>query len=430
MTNKTGLHHLHLRFNKWTYRRALPEHLRHINNGLRLYSRSLGTSDVRIAKRRRDEINQMLDGLDSQSPAVALQARIAQLKDHSSDDLDQAWSNIVDQIAPAVYGHNQPDSLNTTEVLKRAGVRPTDYYALAAARGVDAGSLPNELRSGVIDAADAYFKATTIIPGTKQKYQFAVNSWLEFKGHQDAGFMDTTRAEVNRFLGYLSDQSVGTRKGKISCLSIIWRHTAERSEDYQNKANPFKGLRIGAGSGKNGGKRQSYEFIEDGVLAKILDGMNDSAIPAIWCRHSGLRIGEVFNLRPTDIIQVDGVWCFDITQGKTATSVRKVPIHENILSEVLRFKQGHRLWECKSAHLYANQFSKSKVALGYPRATSLHSTRVVFITLATRAGHSELEVAQVVGHKAGATLTGKLYNKGFEMGTLQDVVNSVPAYAP
>ena len=95
--------------------------------------------------------------------------------------------------------------------------------------------------------------------------------------------------------------------------------------------------------------------------------------------YSGCRTGEVCQLYKQDIIQVDGIWCFDINDDldksvKTPESIRKVPIHPQLIKmgflKYFKFVRHERLWSSLTrgrdgyAYLYnkwADRYNRKQV---------------------------------------------------------------------
>jgi integrase len=130
--------------------------------------------------------------------------------------------------------------------------------------------------------------------------------------------------------------------------------------------------------------------------------------------YTGMRVGEITQLRKNDIIEKDGVYCFnvieDLEEGrrvKNKGSVRIVPIHPNILDLVFELKETSKkdyfFWSHKSTSGdRVNEFIKE--VLKSDRKT-LHSTRSTFINRTRKYADKEI-VELISGHTDSSVNTG------------------------
>jgi integrase len=137
----------------------------------------------------------------------------------------------------------------------------------------------------------------------------------------DDGKANFTARRINKRLSFFSD-------------FFNW---AINNGHYHHPANPCDGLRISTRS-KLVAKGDSYLPFSDNDLAKIFgegyaEFMNKPH--HYWLPFMGLftgtRIEELASLTPSQIQEIDGVWCFVIYKGKTRASRRNLPIHPALL---------------------------------------------------------------------------------------------------
>jgi integrase len=118
--------------------------------------------------------------------------------------------------------------------------------------------------------------------------------------------------------------------------------------------NPFQGMRVNVSNHEDGDEKgRAFNAQELGKLfgSPVFQGARSRARPfdpgevliadwrfwgAVIALMTGCRVGEIAQLRPEDIRQVDGIWLIDINrQGgrrlKTKTSARKIPAHNHLL---------------------------------------------------------------------------------------------------
>lgn len=55
--------------------------------------------------------------------------------------------------------------------------------------------------------------------------------------------------------------------------------------------------------------------------------------------YTGMRINEIASLTIDDVKEIEGVLCFEITQGKTKAAARVVPVHSLITPLVLSLRE-------------------------------------------------------------------------------------------
>jgi integrase len=123
----------------------------------------------------------------------------------------------------------------------------------------------------------------------------------------------------------------------------------------------------------------------------------------------------------------EGIVCLNMYDGKNVHSDRLVPIPLFLLDEVVASKPN---WADDKR--YGRLFSTAKQKVTDDRQIAFHSLRGTFVTHAGRAGYSEQQIAHVVGHADGKGKghTGKTYFKGYELQSLQNVIENTPQYRP
>jgi integrase len=102
--------------------------------------------------------------------------------------------------------------------------------------------------------------------------------------------------------------------------------------------NPFENLAISKKSKLHKGVK-SYEEFSDEELKLIFENHQYKSFlnkpDYYWLPFLGLftgaRIEELASLKASQIKQENGVWIFDILNGKNSNSIRKIPIHDQIL---------------------------------------------------------------------------------------------------
>lgn len=161
--------------------------------------------------------------------------------------------------------------------------------------------------------------------------------------------------------------------------------------------------------------------------------------------YSGMRLGEICNLRNEDVQEVDGIPCFligphpeDKWAPKTEAGTRNVPIHSALLDwGILDFrKNGEKFLfaELKTPKSgprgtdFGRNFSKFKTTIGLPAAITFHSFRhTVSTRLRNQAGDlRELWIDALLGHEASHKSQGATtYLSGIATENLKQTVEAV-----
>ncbi|PAL26985.1 DUF6538 domain-containing protein [Acetobacter syzygii] len=240
-----------------------------------------------------------------------------------------------------------------------------------------------------------------------------------------------------------------TVKNHFSRLSALWSHLVKR--DFADK-NPWSGWDF------NVTKKIVRRGWTDGELALLartqwsgtaVSHRTWSGIISIGM-FTGMRLGEICNLRRQDIEVIDGVPCFHVRphpedgwSPKTSAGTRIIPIHSSLLR-----MEGLNLLEDNGAKYlfpdltvstsgergdnFARSFSKHKKRLGLPEAVTFHSFRhTVSTKLRNQEAHiRELWIDTVLGHEASHKSQGTMnYTSGIEVANLQQVIEAL-SYPP
>ncbi|KXV66659.1 hypothetical protein AD949_01990 [Acetobacter orleanensis] len=236
-----------------------------------------------------------------------------------------------------------------------------------------------------------------------------------------------------------------TVKNHFSRLSALWGHLVKR--DFADK-NPWSGWDF------NVTKKIVRRGWTDGELALLArtQWSGTAVSHRTWTgiisigMFTGMRLGEICNLRRQDIEVIDGVPCFHVRphpedgwSPKTTAGTRIIPIH----SSVLRMKGLNLLEDNGEKYLFpdltvstsgelgdnfARSFSKHKKRLGLPDAVTFHSFRhTVSTKLRNQEAHiRELWIDTVLGHEASHKSQGTMnYTSGIEVANLQQVIEAL-----
>ena len=180
-------------------------------------------------------------------------------------------------------------------------------------------------------------------------------------------------------------------------------------------------------------------LLEEAQKGNLKDRPERFWIPLISL-FSGMRLNEVCQLHTSDVIQIDGAWCFKVKADdegekklKTKASKRTVPIHPTLIDlgflEYFQAMKGQpRLWMNlnKGVKGYGKNFSYwflgHRDREGFLRTymtsdskKTFHSFRHTFINNLKQKEVTEVIIAEIVGHE-NSSITMSRYGKKFEPG--------------
>lgn len=360
---------------------AIPSYMRHLFQGKRYFMKSTGTRDIRQARLFRD--------------AIALEwTRLRNLlKPQGGSSVDQ----IIDELRRvSVYAKEAPASFGASVQACPSLLKMRDLYLLQY----------SEKR-----------KLTTLSKTNK-----AVEVLLTHLKKKDIQLRDINRTIVTGWLDKLkTERAPQTIQNYISALAQIWDLARNRYHDAPQD-NPWRGHALEAKSSK-----VSYEVFAPGELAKVYALLDDEmkAVTAIGA-YTGMRINEICTLRENSIKTIEGILCFEITEGKTKSAARIVPVHSKIIplvKSLLKTTHSGFLFyhasitdraDGKRSTWHTQQFTRAKrKALGEPAAERkvFHSLRHAFVQQLDRAQVPEDRIALLVGHERGSTESFKTYSK-------------------
>nr|WP_252732221.1 tyrosine-type recombinase/integrase [Paraglaciecola arctica] len=160
--------------------------------------------------------------------------------------------------------------------------------------------------------------------------------------------------------------------------------------------------------------------------------------PVLVMSHTGMRNGEIMQLRKTDIREEDGYWYIMVTdengQVKTKDSVRRVPIHSELISmgfiEFVK-ESGDKLFSENSKFLtrfYSNNI-KPNLSIADEtdsnKSLSLYSLRHFVATELTTQGTNETTTQQIIGHSKRQNTLNKYYMDAIALPALSKAIERI-----
>ncbi|HEN3855063.1 TPA: site-specific integrase [Klebsiella pneumoniae] len=364
---------------------AIPKYMRHLFGGRLNYVKSTGTRDVREARLFRD--------------AVALEWIKIRSQLKPQRDKGSKVEQILNELRRVgTYAHEAPEPLSAPVMSCPSLLRMRDQYILQF----------SEKR-----------KLTTLSKTNK-----AVEVLLEHLKKRDVQLRDINRTTVTGWLDKLkTEKAPQTIQNYISALAQIWDLARNRYHDAPQD-NPWRGHGLESKSSK-----VSYEVFEPGELAKVFAALGDDEEMqnvTLIGMYSGMRLNEICSLRAANIREIDGVLCFEVTEGKTKSAARIIPVHSLITPLVLSLREkpynGFLFYRAsmidradgKRSTWHSQRFTRAKrKALGEEGTERkvFHSLRHQVAQQLDRNQVPEDRIALLLGHERGSTESFKTYSK-------------------
>ncbi len=233
------------------------------------------------------------------------------------------------------------------------------------------------------------------------------------------------------------DRAIKTRQNILIDLKAFGSWCEQRG---YLESNPFAGQQIT--DTKRGtrekveSKRRAWSDAELSNLVKALPGEGNLLPLTEIAMYSGMRLNEICELEIANVHHDADVPYFDLVQGKTESSIRRVPIHSEILSMVKKLvsetqdgyllsglkpggenkRRGHNMSK-KFGYLIRKHVTKDKRLV-------FHSLRKSFLTALEKADVAVSTAELIVGHRRQSLSYG-LYSDGVNLETLTDAVEKV-----
>ena len=175
-----------------------------------------------------------------------------------------------------------------------------------------------------------------------------------------------------------------------------------------------------------------------------LGGISRSRPERYWVplisMYSGMRLNEICQLYVEDMVEIEGIWCFDVNEDKdkrlkNLASKRTIPVHPKLIEggfieyvEQLKGKRTVRLWERLSAgrdgysHLFGKWYQRhNRQHITKDKKKCFHSFRHTVGDTLKQVGVAEGVIAEILGHSNDSITTGR-YGKRFRPQVLLDAL--------
>ena len=418
-----------------------------------LILQSLGTSDIRVARRKRDEVLSQMRHLEDTAIGDEFNFFHDKYANLSKEELYWAREKLSDELRNEYpwAGHREQGKLpnpikeeiaeiDAMNVL--LGGKKPDNYKL---------TLKQAMRKCWEYKSEPVYSHKTKLSHAKSAEKFEL-----FMGKEDVQVDAIRRRNARDFKKYLEDMRDKSGKRKISNatiqrhfsdLSVFWRFA--RDDEEFDVQNPFEKHGISKTTGQ---KSYLPWHIDD--LRQIVELMEHrfDKLPIFIAWYTGSRLGECLSVRPEDIyegideITEEKIWVVAIkpddekrkflsdedNSAKNKNARRIVPIHKDLLEPLKEFKKSNRGFPHAAPNIYSKLFARKKKKIVNPhnelsRQYAFHSIRSNAATNFERAGVPEGIAARVIGHSTtGTTMSFGLYSDGVTFTKALEEINKLP----
>ena len=263
---------------------------------------------------------------------------------------------------------------------------------------------------------------------TQNKVKNATKRFLEYREIHDLELRLITPKVVSDYIkfGRTENRAISTFRNDINYLGAVFEF-AKREGYLNNIANPFRGQKMTNFKEPNIREPFTYEMI---VKLIELASEDEELTQLIYVSYyTGMRLDEIFTTR---LDRVENIRVFNVAEkgGKTASATRIIPLH-NELKKMKLIK-----WKSPSSTALGKRFGRLKDKMleeldmqDMKDKYVHHSFRHGFSKTLLTAKYSELEIADLTGHKKsniGRTQAGKTYFSRQSMSKLIEMIESIP----
>ena len=399
--------HLKLRGNVWWYQRRIPKTLLEQFGGQTTISESLGTGDIREARRKRDILNGKLEERRFNAPN-ADRHRFLELVKTMSEDKERfpaSWDE-----------HYDLDKVQ----------RDNDEVFIHAYTTVN-GRKDHHSRYRITlkEALDNWVKKfhTSKTKDTIHKVKQATDKFLKHLGLYDIQLEDITKQQVNEYIEHLQVKYKKTTvQGSISRLRSIWNYADSLGEIAAR--SPFEKNIYAAGEKVE--KKQPFTADEmTWIKENVATDEPDKRLLVELAVFTGCRISELCNLEVKHVIVDGDITAIFVATGKTDAAERVIPLTDDLGMRVRALADNKQddelLLGFDNSSEMSRWFSRIKTEnISTDSAKCFHSFRVMFSTAMQQSGVDELKAAAILGHKRGNTMTYGYYSRGYELQQLKE----------
>ncbi|OCP20981.1 MULTISPECIES: tyrosine-type recombinase/integrase [unclassified Ensifer] len=444
--SKNSRRYLDLRGLTYWFKRDIPQAIRLHFDGKTAYLVNLGTSDLKLAMSRRDDIERETDKLYRE----AREGRTLSTSQDNVRMLGEAWAaelamSMKDpmQWTARVTGRKASD-VEDEDIISPHDLIEEQAESIERNQGSAAKARFLNIVSGrvAIDHhLEAYLKEAKLAPKTTAERRNLVAKFARWADEAGLTIGDIDRAVAGKYVSTeISPLDPSTAKKHLGSVKLYWDYLIMRGHvrgknPWEGQTMPNRGRRVERDADveerpftTDEMKTLLYSAFPKGMKKEFEQQLQDAMrISAL----SGMRIAEVVTLWVEECpLDEQGVGHFDIRHGKTRAAKRRVPIHPDLIEIIRRRKKDkgppdwlfHELTDEKNpSDVFGKRFAQYRKKLkvedkvdGKRRSlVNFHSFRRWFVTEAEQAGQQESIISEVVGHEEGRkSITFKVYSGG------------------
>ncbi|QMF92845.1 hypothetical protein HVY71_12575 [Citrobacter freundii] len=275
----------------------------------------------------------------------------------SGDALHASLCNVRDKAVDQYALEALSDALGGSVSVSNAMVqhKPVEAVTEAPVKAMNTSPLLSDVLDEWVREMDGEWAERT-----KKLNKRVAMRFIEWKG--DVPISIITKKDVSQYKAYLEQKYEAPRTRQDALIKASGILTfAVNKRDYIVK-NPFHGMFY-----KNLENTNEKESVTKEEHKLVCDSLKDEELK--WMLHvlwyTGMRIGEVIQLRPEDYREIDGVPCFSVNTEdgktlKTSSSIRDIPIHSDLIEMgIMEVKPTFHWKKSNSAGERINQAFKS-----------------------------------------------------------------------
>ncbi|WP_434927982.1 tyrosine-type recombinase/integrase [Shewanella sp. HL-SH2] len=398
----------------YQFNMRVPKALAHLYPYKTYITRTLGTSCIKTARIRRDRI---VGEIAAQKESTYSHERGAFLA--FVDTLKEAKQEARGNRGEAYYQLSTEDILDT-ETFPKA--------QLAASHSVETGIIPEGYRPTLRESLHSWLERNSRKnKDTISKMKSTTDRFLKHCGHFDVELESIHRKDVLNYIEQtIEDYCVSTVSGNLSRLRSLYKH-AWQIGLIESRSCPFSDHSLAPYKTSKTIKKQLFSKSEVQKIWLWANAQNNTMgdITKVGL-FTGMRIGEICNLRAKDVYIEDDLMAFFVQTGKNGNAQRTVPLCNDLIPIVnkrLKTVEPEDLLFGVQGKKASRDFSRFKIAeISTDSSKCFHSFRVHMSTAFNRADIKERTAAFIVGHEGGKTMTYGYYAKADELYNLKEAV--------
>jgi len=385
------------------------------------FKETLRTSDYNLAYERANKRLKDLQIIDRPEPKPTLVGADAYWK--GTQDFEAMTDNdldtMYDYLTEMISGSSVSDHIDEFKVTDEQSFSHAENNLMAIEREKEKRQTkfyekPHPYPVGLTVIYDKYMKelkAEGKSYKTQNKVKNASKRFLSYRETVDIELRLITPKIVSDYIKFArtEDRAIRTFRNDINYLGAVFEF-AKREGYLNNIANPFRGQKM-----TNFKEPNVREPFTNEMIAKLLNlTSNDKELTQLIyvSYYTGMRLDEIFTAK---LYKEENVRIFSVAEkgGKTESATRIIPIHSELkkieLSSWISPSStalGKRFGRLKDKMLNELGMEKHKIKFVH------HSFRHGFSRILLTARYSELEIADLTGHKKsniGKTQAGKTY---------------------